>query len=54
MVQIKDLVLGKKIADAASHEEWKSRPMQEEVARAELVAGVTRMLRSAGQGNADL
>ena len=52
VVQIKDLVLGKRIADAASHEEWKSRPMQEEVSRADLVNEVARKLHSAGHGDA--
>ncbi len=44
VVQIKDLVLGAKIAAAASHEEWKSQPAQTEVARADLVAAVRRIL----------
>jgi histidyl-tRNA synthetase len=37
VVQVKDLVLGAKIAEQASVEEWKARPAQEEVPRAALV-----------------
>jgi histidyl-tRNA synthetase len=44
MVQIKDLVLGAKIAASASHEEWKAQPAQREVARTELVAQVRAIL----------
>ncbi len=44
VVQIKDLVLGAKIAAEASLEEWKSQPAQSEVARADLVAEVKRLL----------
>ena len=44
IIQIKDLVLGAKIAESASHEEWKAQPAQVEVARAELVAQVRKML----------
>ncbi|MCY1127982.1 histidine--tRNA ligase [Frigidibacter sp. RF13] len=44
VVQVKDLVLGAKIAAEASHEEWKSQPAQVEVARADLVATVRQML----------
>ncbi len=44
VVQLKDLVLGAKIAENASLEEWKSRPSQFEVPRADLVAGVRRIL----------
>ncbi|OYX42215.1 MAG: histidine--tRNA ligase [Rhodobacterales bacterium 32-67-9] len=47
VVQLKDLFLGAKIAAEASHEEWKSQPAQTEVARADLVAGVRRLLGSA-------
>lgn len=46
-VVLKDLVLGARIAAGASLEEWKSRPAQLEVARADLVATVQRMLASA-------
>ncbi len=44
VVQVKDLVLGAKIAAAASVEEWKAQPAQTEVARADLVAAVRRIL----------
>ncbi len=47
VVQIKDLILGKRIAENASLEEWKDRPSQIEVPRAEMVARVLAML--AGQ-----
>ncbi|MCR8722906.1 histidine--tRNA ligase [Frigidibacter sp. ROC022] len=44
VVQVKDLVLGAKIAEQASVEEWKSQPAQREVPRGDLVATVKRML----------
>ncbi len=44
VVQIKDLVLGAKIAAEATHEEWKAQPAQFEVKRADLVAEVRRIL----------
>lgn len=44
VVQVKDLILGAKIAAQASVEEWKSQPAQVEVARADLVATVREML----------
>jgi histidyl-tRNA synthetase len=44
VVQVKDLILGARIAETASLEEWKGRPAQEEVPRGELVATVRRML----------
>jgi histidyl-tRNA synthetase len=44
MVILKDLILGAKIAESATLEEWKDRPAQETVPRAELVAAVKRML----------
>ncbi|MEO1679384.1 MAG: histidine--tRNA ligase [Pseudomonadota bacterium] len=44
VVQLKDLVLGARIAADASLEEWKSQPAQREVARADLVAEVRAML----------
>ncbi|MCV2869457.1 histidine--tRNA ligase [Defluviimonas sp. WL0002] len=47
VVQVKDLYLGAKIAAEASHEEWRAQPAQTEVARADLVAEVRRIL---GQG----
>lgn len=43
-VVLKDLFLGAKIAENATLEEWKDRPAQVEVPRAELVAAVRRML----------
>jgi histidyl-tRNA synthetase len=48
MVQIKDLILGAKIAENATLEEWKERPSQFEVPRADLVTKVREMLN--GQG----
>ncbi len=44
VVQVKDLVLGAKMAAEASHEEWKAQPAQTEVARAGLLAEVRRIL----------
>lgn len=44
VVQIKDLILGAKIAASATLEEWKDRPAQVEVPRADLVARVRQML----------
>ncbi|MEO9898462.1 MAG: histidine--tRNA ligase [Paracoccaceae bacterium] len=46
VIQIKDLVLGAKIAQTASLEEWKDRPSQFEVPRADLVAKVQEILKS--------
>jgi histidyl-tRNA synthetase len=43
-VILKDLILGAKIAESATLEEWKDRPAQVEVPRADLVAAVQRML----------
>ena len=43
-VILKDLILGAKIAESATLEEWKDRPAQFEVPRADLVAAVQRML----------
>ena len=43
-VILKDLILGAKIAESASFEEWKDRPAQVEVPRADLVAAVRKML----------
>jgi histidyl-tRNA synthetase len=43
-VILKDLLLGAKIAENASLEEWKARPAQVEVPRADLVAEVQKML----------
>jgi histidyl-tRNA synthetase len=44
VVQVKDLILGARIAETASHEEWKGQPAQVEVPRADMVATVRRML----------
>ena len=46
VVQIKDLILGAKIAENATLEEWKERPSQIEVPRGDLVAEVRQMLGS--------
>ena len=43
-VILKDLILGAKIAESATLEEWKDRPAQVEVTRGELVAAVRKML----------
>ena len=48
VVQVKDLILGAKLAENASLEEWKDRPSQVEVPRSELVASVRRMLDEQG------
>lgn len=44
IIQIKDLVLGAKIAENATLEEWKERPSQFEVPRDQLVAKVREIL----------
>lgn len=44
VVVLKDLVLGAKIAQSATLEEWKDRPAQVEVPRADLVQAVRQML----------
>ena len=44
VVQVKDLILGAKIAENASLEEWKSQPAQTEVARGDLVTEVRAIL----------
>ena len=44
MIQIKDLILGAKIAESATLEEWKDRPSQYEVARGDLVFKVREIL----------
>ncbi len=48
VVQIKDLILGAQIAENATLEEWKERPSQIEVPRAQLVESVREIL--SGQG----
>jgi histidyl-tRNA synthetase len=49
IVQIKDLILGAKIAETASLEEWKDRPSQFEVPRDQMVAKVQDILKGQGQ-----
>jgi len=49
VIQIKDLVLGAKIAESATLEEWKARPSQFECARGDLVREVQKILEA---GNA--
>lgn len=44
VVQIKDLILGKQMAENATLEEWKERPSQIEVPRDQLVQSVREML----------
>ncbi len=46
VVQIKDLILGAKIAESASLEEWQDRPNQFEVPRDQLVTKVREILES--------
>ncbi|MDO5605509.1 MAG: histidine--tRNA ligase [Paracoccus sp. (in: a-proteobacteria)] len=48
VVQIKDLVLGAKLAAEVSHEEWKSQPAQTEVATVDLVETVRGILARQG------
>ena len=44
VVQIKDLILGAKIAESASADEWKDRPQQFEVARSDMIAKIREIL----------
>ncbi|MBD0865380.1 MAG: histidine--tRNA ligase [Rhodobacteraceae bacterium] len=44
VLQIKDLILGSKIAESATVEEWKERPGQFEIPRADLVTRVRAVL----------
>ncbi len=44
VVQIKDLILGARIAETATHEEWRDQPAQFEVPRAEMIAKVREIL----------
>ncbi|GGH32119.1 histidyl-tRNA synthetase [Cribrihabitans marinus] len=53
IVQVKDLILGAQIAESATLEEWKERPSQFELPRAELVTGVREILGSHGLLDAD-
>lgn len=48
VIQIKDLILGAKIAQSATLEEWKERPSQFEVQRGDLVAKVREILDEQG------
>lgn len=50
VIQIKDLILGAKIAESATLEEWKERPSQFEVPRGDLVAKVREILASQNEG----
>ena len=43
-LQVKDLILGAKIAETATHEEWKDRPSQFEIPRADLVDRIKQLL----------
>jgi len=43
-IQIKDLILGKKLSEAATLEEWKDRPSQFTVQRDELVQKIREIL----------
>ena len=45
-IQIKDLVLGAKIAESATLEEWKERPSQFECARGDLVTKVREIIEA--------
>lgn len=51
IVQIKDLILGSKIAENATLEEWKARPNQFEVPRGDLVARVLDILADQSDGS---
>ncbi len=46
MIQVKDLILGKKISEEATLEEWKDRPSQFTVRREELVQKIKEILNS--------
>ncbi|AKS45116.1 histidyl-tRNA synthetase [Octadecabacter temperatus] len=43
-LQVKDLILGAKIAETASQEEWSERPQQFEIPRADLVSRIKTLL----------
>ncbi len=45
VVQIKDLILGAKIAETATHEEWAGNPSQFEVPRDQMLAKVQEILK---------
>ena len=44
VVQIKDLILGAKIAETATHEEWAENPSQFEVPRDQMIAKLREIL----------
>ncbi|MFO7804926.1 MAG: His/Gly/Thr/Pro-type tRNA ligase C-terminal domain-containing protein, partial [Paracoccaceae bacterium] len=46
VVQIKDLILGKKIAESATAAEWADRPQQFEVPRDRMLAKVREIIAS--------
>ena len=46
IVQIKDLILGSKLAKNATLEEWKENPAQTKIVRSKLVESVQSMLKS--------
>ena len=48
-LQVKDLILGAKIAETASQEEWSERPQQFEIPRAELVVRIKALLDEQSQ-----
>ncbi|EAQ04329.1 histidyl-tRNA synthetase [Pseudooceanicola batsensis HTCC2597] len=48
VVQVKDLILGKKIAESATLEEWKERPSQAEIPRDQLVSHIWKLLTGGG------
>ncbi|MCF2906518.1 histidine--tRNA ligase [Octadecabacter sp. CECT 8868] len=48
-LQVKDLILGAKIAETASQEEWSERPQQFEIPRADLVDRIKALLEEQSQ-----
>ncbi|SMX39011.1 histidine--tRNA ligase [Octadecabacter ascidiaceicola] len=48
-LQVKDLILGAKIAETASQEEWSERPQQFEIPRADLVSRIKALLDEQNQ-----
>jgi histidyl-tRNA synthetase len=44
VVQVKDLILGARIAETATHDEWKDQPAQFECPRGDIVSEVRRIL----------
>jgi histidyl-tRNA synthetase len=49
IVQVKDLILGAKLAAEVSHEEWRAQPAQVEAPRADMTATVRAILARHGQ-----